>query len=147
MVPSIGGGTKLIRTLLAGDDESVCSGVGGVGEGIVDCSGEIEEDSSAVAEGFGVGDSCAVAIATKQTQPIHVTIRKKGVAIRDLSIVTPVHIWKNIVPPFAVPEKFFIDGICDKLIVQTIETSKVINSALSCVFARSPGFYQECPIT
>ena len=51
-MPSIGGGMKLIRTLLAGEGEGVCSGVG---EGGTDCCGEIE------GEGDGVGDSCASA--------------------------------------------------------------------------------------
>ena len=48
---------KLIRTLLAGEGEGVCSGVG---EGGTDCSGEIERegDSPAVGEEVGVGDSC-----------------------------------------------------------------------------------------
>jgi hypothetical protein len=62
-VPSIGGGTKLIRTLLAGEGEGVCSGLGEAG---TDCSGEIEGegDSSVVGEGVGVGDSCASAAKT-----------------------------------------------------------------------------------
>ena len=51
---------KLIRTLLAGEGEGVCSGVG---EGGTVCSGEIdgEGDSPGVGEGVGVGDSCASA--------------------------------------------------------------------------------------
>jgi hypothetical protein len=58
MVPSIGGGTKLMRMLLAGEGEAFCSGVG---EGGADCSGEFEgeEDSAGVGEGVRVGDSCA----------------------------------------------------------------------------------------
>ena len=58
-MPSIGGGTKLIRTLLTGEGEVVCSGVG---DGII-WSGEIEEagDFPAVGEGVGVGGSCASA--------------------------------------------------------------------------------------
>jgi len=57
----MGGGRKLMRTLLAGDSEGVCSVVG---DGVMDCSGEIEEegDSSNVGEGIGGGDSCAKAI-------------------------------------------------------------------------------------
>ena len=49
---------KLIRTLLAGEGEGVCSWVG---EGGTDCCGEIgkEGDSPGVGEGVGVGDSCA----------------------------------------------------------------------------------------
>ena len=49
---------KLMRTLLAGEGEDVCSGVG---EGGADCSGEIdgEGDSPGVVDGGGLGDSCA----------------------------------------------------------------------------------------
>ena len=129
-----------MRTLLGGEGEGVCSKVG---EGTIDCSGEIEgeEDSPGVGEGVGVGDSCAAAIATKATQKAKVAIWKRRSVIRDLSIVAPVHVRKNVVPPFAVAQKFFIEIICDKLIVQTVEASKVIDRALSGVFARSPGFH------
>jgi hypothetical protein len=138
---------KLIRTLLAGEGEAVCSGVG---EGGTVCSGEIdgEGDSPGVGEGVGVGDSCAAAIATRvTTQEREMKMWKRRCAIRDLSIVVPVHVRKNVVPPFAVAEKFFIEIICEQLIVQTVETSKVIDRALSRVFARSPGFHQKCPVT
>ena len=131
---------KLIRTLLAGEGEGVCSGVG---KGGTDCSGQMdgERDSPGVGEGVGVGDSCAAAIATKATQESKVRMLKRRSAIRDLSIIAPVHFRKNVVPPFAVVQKFFIEIICDKLVVQTIEASKVIDCALSRVFARSPGFH------
>ena len=144
-MPSIGGGTKLIRTLLAGEDEGVCSGVG---EGGTDCSGEIEGegDSADVGEGVGVGDSCAAAIATKATQESKVRMLKRRFTIRDLSIVAPVHVRKNVVSPFAVEQKFFIETICDKLIVQTVEASKVIDRPLGGVFACSRGFHQKCPV-
>ena len=51
---------KLIRTLLAGEGDGVCSGMG---EGGTDCSGEIDGagDSPGVGEDVGVGDSCASA--------------------------------------------------------------------------------------
>jgi hypothetical protein len=51
---------KLMRMLLAGEGEGVCSGVG---EGGTDCSGEIEGkvDSPGMGEGVGVGGSCASA--------------------------------------------------------------------------------------
>ena len=131
---------KLIRTLLAGEGEGVCSGVG---DRDTDCSGEMdgERDSPGVGEGVGVGDSCAAAIATKATQESKVRMLKRRSAIRDLSIISPVHVRKNVIPPFAVAQKFFIEIICDKLIVQTVEASKVIDRALSRVFARSPGFH------
>ena len=131
---------KLIRTLLAGEGEGVCSGLG---EGGTDCSGELEGegDSLGVDEGAGVGDSCAAVIATQATQKTKVRIWKRRSAIRDLSIISPVHVRKNVIPPFAVAQKFFIEIICDKLIVQTVEASKMIDRALSGVFARSAGFH------
>jgi hypothetical protein len=129
-----------MRTLLAGEGEGVCSGVG---EGAIGCSGEFpgEGDSPNVGEGVGAGDSCAAVIATTATQEIKVTISKWRLAIRELSIVAPIHVRKNVVPPFAVVQKFFIEIISDKLIVQTVETSKVIDCALSSVFARTSGFH------
>ena len=127
---------KLIRTLLAGEGEGVCSGVG---EGGTVCSGEIDGEGDT--SGVGVGDSCAAVIATKATQESKVRTLKRRSAIRDLSIIAPVHVRKNVVPPFAVVQKFFIEIICDQLIVQTVEPSKVINRALSGVFARSPAFH------
>ena len=130
---------KLIRMLLAVEDEDVCSGVA---EGGTDCSGEIEGDggSPGVGEGAGAGDSCAAAIATQARQKTTVRIWKQRSAIRDLSIISPVHVRKNVIPPFAVAQKFFIGGIRDKLIVQTVEASKMIHRALSGVFAGSSGF-------
>ena len=131
---------KLIRTLLAVEGEGVCSGVS---EGDTDCSGDIEDegDSPGVAEEIGPGDSSAAEIATKRTQETQVTIWEKRPTICDLSIVVPVHIRKNVVSPFAVTQKFFIETVCNKLIVQTVEAGKVIDRALSRVFPRSPGFH------
>ena len=133
---------KLIRTLLAVEGEGVCSGVA---EGSTDWSGELEGegegDSTGISEGAGVGDSCAAVIATHRKQKTNVRIWKRRSAIRDLSIISPVHVRKNVVPPFAVAQKFFIKIICEKLIVQTVEASKVIDRALSGVFARSAGFH------
>ena len=53
-----------MRPLLAGDGKGVCSGVG---EGTIDCSGEIagEVDSPGVGEEVGVADSCAIATDDK----------------------------------------------------------------------------------
>jgi hypothetical protein len=131
---------KLIRTLLAVEGEGVCSGVA---EGGTDCSGELEGegDSLGVDEGAGVGDSCAAVIATQATQKTKVRTWKQRSAIRDLSIISPVQVRKNVIPPFAVAQKFFIEIICYKLIVQTVEASKMIDRALSGVFARSAGFH------
>jgi hypothetical protein len=128
-----------MRTLLAGDGDGVCSGAGESG---TDSTGEIEgdRDSCGLGEGVGVGESCAGAIATRATQDRKAKKLKSRGVIRDLSIVPPIHVRKNVVPPFAVVQKFFINMICGKLIVQTIEPSKVIDCALSRVFARSSIF-------
>ena len=129
-----------MRTLLAGMADGACSGVV---EGMAaDTSGEMdgEGDCSVVGDAIGVCDSCAEAIWTKAIETTKVTMR-------SLSIEMPVHVRKSIVPPFAVAQKFFIEIICDKLIVQTVEASKVIDRALSRVFACSPGFHEKCPIT
>ena len=139
-MPSIGGGTKLIRTLRPGEGGGVCSGLS---DGGTDCSDEIDGDgdSPCIGEGVGEGGSCATPVAAKAAQESKARMLKRRSAIRDLSIVSPVHVPKNIIPPFAVAQKFFIEIICDKLIVQTIEASKIIDCALSGVFARGPGFH------
>ena len=123
-----------MRTLLAGDVEGICSAAG---EGTTDCSGDLDgtEDSSGVGKVLDLGDSCAAATwSTAEMTQAKMTTRK-------LSIVTPVHVWKKVVPPFAIAQKFFIDHVGDKLIVQTVETSKMIDRALGRVFAGSPSFH------
>ena len=109
IVPSIGGGIKLIRTLLAGTTEGACSGTG---EGATDSYGESEGegDSSDITEEVGAGDSWGTATWIKTTQTTKVIIRNS-------SIVMPIHVRKKIVAPFAIAQKFFIDLIRDKLIV------------------------------
>ena len=125
-----------MRTLLAGEGEGVCAAVG---ENAVECSGKTEGkgDSSLLGQGVGVDDSCAATIRKKAAEMIEAT----KVTMRNLSIVSPVHVWKNVVPPFAFAQEFFIDHDGDKLIVQAIETSKVIDRALGRIFARSPCFH------
>ena len=125
-----------MRTLLAGEGEAVCSAVG---DDAVEPSGKTEGkgDSSLLGQGVGVDDSCAAAIRRK---PMEMT-QTSDVMIRNLCIIAPVHVWKNVVPPFAIAQKFFINHRGDKLIVQAIETSKVVDRALGRVFARSPCFH------
>ena len=71
----------------------------------------------------------------------------KRSAMFDLSIILPVHVRENVIAPFAVAQKFFVQAVCDKLIVQAVESSEVIDRALSGVFAGSAGFHQKRPIT
>ena len=53
-----------MRTLLTGEAEGDCSGMG---EGVADSDGDAERrgDSSGVTAGDGVGDSCAAAVQAK----------------------------------------------------------------------------------
>lgn len=94
-------------------------------------------DSSLLGQGVGVDDSCAAAIRREAMEMTQTT----DVMIRNLCIIAPVHGWKNVVPPFAIAQEFFIYHRGDKLIVQAIETSKVVDRALGRVFARSPCFH------
>lgn len=128
-----------MRILFNGNVEAVGSGVG---EPTTDCSGEMEPgaDSSCTGEGVGVGDSCAVAIVAKATPHRKTRMFKSRCASRDLSIVAPVQVRKDIVPPLAVAQEFFVHIVCDKLIVQTIEPSKVLGRSSSCVFPGGPIF-------
>ena len=105
-----------MRTLLVGDGEGVCFGVGESGTA---GSGEIDGEggSPTIGEGVGVGAFCAAAIATQETQESKMRVLKRRSAICDLSIIAPVHVRKNVVSPFTVAQKFFIGVICDKLIV------------------------------
>ena len=125
-----------MATLLAGAGEGVCSAVV---EGTVERSGETEGkgDSSVVGEAIGVDNSCAAAFPRK---PIE-TAQATRLTLCSLSIVAPVYVWKNVVPPFAIAKKFLIDHVGDKLIVQAVETSKVIDRALARVFASGPAFH------
>src|SRR6266699_3793983 len=103
IVPSRGGGTKLMRTLLGGaaKREKKTSGVS-----------ETEGDSSDVGEGVGAGDSCAAAItaiaihdaAIRNPQLMPVRLGP----IRDSSIIAPVHVRKKVIAPFTIAQKFFI---------------------------------------
>jgi hypothetical protein len=81
MVPSSGGGTKLMRTLLVEDAEGVCSG-----------TGEGAADSSGVGEGVGagVGASCPIA-AQIEAKAIRMTalnffVMSIGVASRAVAL-------------------------------------------------------------
>ena len=134
-----------MRTLLAGDGEEVCSGVG---EGVTDSSGhaEGEGDSAGVAEVIGLGDSCASPIAAKATQQTKLKMITQRLGTPNSSIVAPVHVRENIVAPFAIAQKLFIEIVDDKLIVQTIEAGKVIHGTASGVFARAAAFHQKRPI-
>ena len=125
-----------MRTLFAGEGEGVCSAVG---EDAVESSGKTEGkgDSSLLGQGVGVDDSSAAAIWRKAMEMTQTT----DVMVRNLCIIAPVHVWKNVVPPFAIAQEFFINHRGDKLFVQAVETSKVVDRALGRVFARSPCFH------
>ena len=136
-MPSIGGGTKLIRTLRAGAVEGVCSGAG---EAVTDSSDEItgEGDFPGIAEEVGVGGSCAAAteaklairnaklivflmsgeIETSGTLPKISRDSSTSLGMTSgLDVVAPVHVRKKIVAPLAIAQEVFVELIADKLIV------------------------------
>jgi len=135
-VPSIGGGTKLIRTLRAGAAEGGCSGAG---EAVTDSSGEItgEGEFPGIAEEVGVG-SCAAAtearlairnakwivflmsgeIETSGTLPKVSRDSSTSLGMTSgLDVIAPVHVRKKIVAPLAIAQEVFVELIADKLIV------------------------------
>src|SRR4029450_11548060 len=122
IVPSSGGGRKLMRTLFEGavEGEADCSGI----------VGETEGDSSGVGEGVGAGDSCATA-ATANSNDARIGNRESASGIL-LNVIAPVYVWESVIAPFTVAQKFFIDSICDELIVQSIEAGKMIHRPLGC---------------
>ena len=63
IVPSIGGGTKLMRTLRVADGTGIA---GGVGDAVADGSSVGADDAVEEADGVGVGDSCASATVAAQ---------------------------------------------------------------------------------
>ena len=65
---------------------------------------------------------------------------------KRLNIIAPVYVWESVVAPFTLAQKFFIDIVCRKLIVQSIEAGKMIHRAFGCVFACCSGFHEECPV-
>src|SRR4030095_3377120 len=116
IVPSSGGGSKRMRTALEGGAE---------GEG--DCSGivgETEGASSGVGEGVGAGDSCATA-ATANSNDARIGNRQSAIGI-SLNVIAPVYVWERVMRALAVTQKFFIDIVCNELIVQSIEAGKMI---------------------
>src|SRR5581483_4580936 len=104
MVPSIGGGTKLMRTFLTGDGEGVCAGED---KGVA--------DSSAGNEGVGVGDSCATTIAAVENAQ-SMAMRPARFTMESSCIVTPVQVRENVIAPFQVAQKCFINMVCRELI-------------------------------
>src|SRR5713101_1086032 len=129
IVPSIGGGIKLSRTLRTGVAEGVCSGVG--------------DD---VGLGDAVGDSCAFAPETDANARISAAIAAFIMLGMTLDIISPVHIREKVVAPLALAEKFFIDIVCRKLFVQSIEASEVIDCSFCRVFFGGSSFHKERPV-
>ena len=134
-----------MRTLLEGaaEGEGDCSGVGET-EGDSSGVSEGEGDSSDVGEAVGAGDSCATA-ATANSNDARIGNRQSAIGI-SLNVIAPVYVWESVIAPFTVTQKFFIDIVCRKLIVQSIEAGKMIHRAFGCVFACCSGFHEECPV-
>ena len=142
-----------MRTPRAGDAFTFGEGVG-LGDGVAFGVGD------AVGEALDLGDSCAIATETN-AKPIKIMAltffvivaarcerRIISVTIMDAAtVVAPIHVREKVVAPFAVAQKFFIDVVCRKLIVQSIETNKVIHGSLCGVLLCRSCFHQKRPVT
>src|SRR5206468_9099958 len=96
IVPSSGGGRKLMRTLLgsAAEGEWDSSGIG-EREGDSPGVGETQGDSSNAGERVGAGDSCAAA-TTANSKEARIGNRQPAIGI-SLNIIAPVHIREKVV--------------------------------------------------
>ena len=131
-----------MRTPRAGDAFTFGEGVG-LGDGVVFGVGD------AVGEALDLGDSCAIATETNaKPSKIAVLTFFVIVAARIISaiVVAPVHVREKVVAPFAVAQKFFIDVVRCKLIVQSIETNKMIHRSLRGVILCRSRFHQKRPV-
>ena len=105
-MPSIGGGTKLMRTLFAGEGEGVCSVVGEAAR-ILPAKQTEKEILPGSAKELGWAIPVRLRFGGKRREIESENVERRS-AIRDLCIIAPVHVRKNVVPPFAVAQKFFI---------------------------------------
>lgn len=122
ILPSIGGGTKrneMVRAVAVGVGVGEVDGVS-IGGGVAEGDG--------ISVGVGVGDSCANA-----------TVLKNAIAIRYLNIVPPVQVREKIVARFAIGEEILVYLTGRELVVQFVETAKVIKRAFRRIFARGAG--------
>lgn len=155
ILPSSGGGRKLIRTLRAGGALGVAVGLEvGVAIGVkvavdVGVGASVRFGVGEASSGDeGVGDSCATTQEIAATsRAVHRKIRNSQFAIRIvLNVVTPVHVWEQVIAPFAILQKFLIDFSGCELIVQTVEPAKMFQRSLGRVFPGGVCFHQERPI-
>jgi len=117
-----------MRTFRTGELEGPCCG-----------ASEIEGDGEEDGDGEGVGDSCAKeAVANINTYAIG--SRQSAIGIRS-NVILPVYVWKKIVAPFAINQKFLVNRLRRELIMQSIETNKVIFCSLGGVFPGCSGFH------
>ena len=68
-----------------------------------------------------------------------------GLTIR-LYVIPPVYVREKVIAPFAIAQKLFIHVIRGELIVQSVETTEVIERAFRGVLFRCARFDQERPI-
>src|SRR3954451_1439021 len=62
------------------------------------------------------------------------------------TVVPPIDLRENVVPPFAVRQKTFIDLSADELVMQPIEPQQMIGDSLRRVMFRGAGPDEKCPV-
>src|SRR5436309_3248690 len=133
MVPSSGGGRKVIRTVFAG--------AGGVVAG----SGERAGETLGFAVGTGAfGPAVSVAVGAASCALQHTTeemrhaatipIRHPRFAICHLNIVTPVQVGEEVIAPLAIRQKRFITGTALQSQAEAIKARQVLARPRGSVF-------------
>ena len=153
-MPSSGGGTKLIRTLRVGEMFGL-----GVGIGVVDgvswanaAQIDINPTKSAAVDLFVMSSEVETSVLVSGETPM--TVRDSLTSLRcaptslgmTSNVIPPVYVWEKVIAPFAIAQKFFIDMIRGELILQSVETTEVIQRSFRSVLFRCFGLHQKCPI-
>ena len=64
-----------------------------------------------------------------------------------LNVIAPINVREKIIAPFAILQKFIIDVVRHKLVMQAIEANEMIHGSLAGVLPGGSAFHQKRPIT
>src|SRR4051812_5647762 len=156
MVPSNGGGTKVMRTFreAAGVALAVAVPVGSTaaaGEVSDEGAGSwahtdphIAHSTNAIAETILVvaREQCDIGWTENSGERFRDLICKN----KQLGKVAPVHVREQIVAPFAIGQEIFVYLLFCDAVVKTIEPDQVIHGTFTGVLSGSAVFHEERPI-
>src|ERR1700686_207250 len=150
MVPSSGGGRKLMRKLLAVVVGSVAALGAALGEG--DSCAFTPPRSSAIESAIPVLFVMSSEVET--SLDVQMAMRRRNIerfldfARNDKrsNVVPPIDVRKKIIAAFAVREKRFVHVASIELFPEAIEAEEMIGDAFGGVMFRGPGFHEEGPV-